>query len=146
MHSAGSASRVPIWIARAAVVASEGRFSFIVRERRPLQAVVHVAARGDGMQLRIRLAAGTVVALAVRDEASRSFSERADRAIEQLGGTRSLRNWYRGSYALIGVKGAPSGSALESASMTSAVQLTVGRPLAQRGAGIAFNVLELKAE
>jgi hypothetical protein len=66
------------------------------------------------------LPAGTIVALAVRDDASQSFKPEAKRALELLGAATDLRGKRRHGYAAVGVRGAPARSALE--------QLAIGRP------------------
>jgi hypothetical protein len=50
----------------------------------------------------------------VRDEAQQRLSNRAIRAIETLGSAQIRYLQYRGSWAMVGVKGTPVGSALES--------------------------------
>ena len=69
---------------------------------------------------------GRIVAVAVRDEASRNLTEDAVNALRSIGATQDLRGKFRWSHAVIGVKGAPSGSALESASEIMPTQLVVG--------------------
>jgi hypothetical protein len=87
---------------------------------------------------------GTPVALVVADDASTLWTEDADAALRALGGERSLRGAYRASYALIGVKGAKPGSALESLSDTRAVHATLGRPYAQAVRGTLWHDLWLR--
>ena len=59
------------------------------------------------------LPAGVIVALSVKDEASLNLDEAAVEALRQLGLEGNLRGHFRGSHAGVGVKGAPTGSALE---------------------------------
>ncbi|MEY4510387.1 MAG: hypothetical protein RLZZ450_2509 [Pseudomonadota bacterium] len=87
---------------------------------------------------------GTVVALVVADDASVHFSARADQAIRKLGGTQSLRGAYRASYALIGVKGAPSGTALESFAVGRVAGVTVGRPPSRAVRGSLWHELHIE--
>jgi interleukin-like EMT inducer protein len=61
------------------------------------------------------LPAGTVVAGAVRDEASGRLDPIAIRALETLGARTDLRGRFRESHAFVGVKGAAPGTALEGA-------------------------------
>ena len=56
---------------------------------------------------------GTLVAGAVRDEASHRLTEEAVAALRTLGVAGDLRGRFRESHAFIGVKGAAPGSALE---------------------------------
>jgi hypothetical protein len=59
------------------------------------------------------LPAGTVVAAAVKDEASRLLTAEAVAALRSLGGIEDIRGRYRVSHLLIGVKGAAPGTAIE---------------------------------
>ena len=56
---------------------------------------------------------GTIVAVAVKDEASRMLTEQAVSALRSLGAMVDIRGQYRVSHLLIGVKGAPPGSVIE---------------------------------
>jgi hypothetical protein len=69
---------------------------------------------------------GTVVAGAVRDEASLRLTEQAVAALRTLGVAGDLRGRFRESHAFVGVKGAAPGAALEETG-PRAIALTVGR-------------------
>jgi hypothetical protein len=69
---------------------------------------------------------GRIVAVAVRDEASRNLTEEAVNALRSIGATQDLRGKFRWSHAIIGVKGAPPGSAREIANEIAPAQLIVG--------------------
>ncbi|MEW5717711.1 MAG: interleukin-like EMT inducer domain-containing protein [Chloroflexota bacterium] len=69
---------------------------------------------------------GRIAAVAVRDEASRYLSEDAVTALRSIGAREDLRGKFRWSHAIIGVRGAPPGSALESANEIAPAQLVVG--------------------
>jgi hypothetical protein len=60
------------------------------------------------------LPAGSLVAAAVADEASRSLTEVAVEALREIGATGDLRDRFRWGHAVIGVKGAEAGQAIES--------------------------------
>jgi hypothetical protein len=60
-----------------------------------------------------RLPAGTIVAVAVKDEASGVLSGEAVAALRSLGGMEDIRGRYRVSHLLVGVKGAAPGTAIE---------------------------------
>jgi hypothetical protein len=60
-----------------------------------------------------RLPAGTIVAAAVKDEASNQLTAAAVAALRSLGGQEDIRGRYRVSHLLIGVKGAAPGTAIE---------------------------------
>jgi hypothetical protein len=65
-----------------------------------------------------RLPAGTIVAAAVKDEASQELTDRAVAALRSLGGREDIRGRYRVSHLLIGVKGAEPGAAIERSGYT----------------------------
>ena len=60
-----------------------------------------------------RLPAGTIVAVAVKDEASGALTGAAVAALRSLGGREDIRGRYRVSHLLVGVKGAAPGTAIE---------------------------------
>jgi hypothetical protein len=74
-----------------------------------------------------RLPRGTIVAAAVREEASHRLTEEAVGALRSLGAAQDLRSRVRASHLLVGVKGAPPGSALEQSGFILQ-QATVGTP------------------
>jgi hypothetical protein len=90
------------------------------------------AASGELAAWVAALPAGTVVAGAVKDEASGLLDETAVRALRTLGVAVDLRGRFRHAHAFVGVKGAPSGSAVERVGRP-AVTLSVGRPDPERG-------------
>ncbi len=59
------------------------------------------------------LSEGTIVVAAAKDEASRRLTDATVAAWKLVGGRADLRGCFRCAHALIGVKGAPPGSALE---------------------------------
>jgi len=73
-----------------------------------------------------RLPAGTIVAGAVRDEASLRLSQEAVVALQTLGVTTDLRAHFRWGHAFIGVVGAPAGSALEAVDGIRPAQVSLG--------------------
>jgi hypothetical protein len=62
-----------------------------------------------------RVPEGTIVATAVKDEASLSLSDEAAAAWQLVGGQASVKGCFRCGHVLIGVKGASSGTAQEAA-------------------------------
>ncbi len=72
------------------------------------------------------LPAGTIVAGAVRDEASGRLTEAAVRALGTLGVRGDLRGRFREAHAFVGVKGAAPGTALEGLGPRR-IELEVGR-------------------
>jgi Interleukin-like EMT inducer/6-pyruvoyl-tetrahydropterin synthase related domain len=87
---------------------------------------------------------GTLVAGAVRDEASGLLSDAAVAALRTLGVAGDLRGHFRESHAFIGVKGAAPGTALEELGPRALV-LTVGQPPATIGFEIQSFALERAA-
>jgi Interleukin-like EMT inducer len=72
------------------------------------------------------LTPGTIVAGAVRDEASGSLDARGIAALRSLGVAGDVRGRFRTAHAFVGVKGAPVGSAIEEVGGAEA-RGTVGR-------------------
>jgi hypothetical protein len=75
-----------------------------------------------------QLPPGAIVALAARDESSKLFDARATRALRAVGAAGDLHKRWRHGYALIGVKGAPVGSAVERMSLGERARVRVGGP------------------
>eukprot|EP00930_Biecheleria_cincta_P101649 TRINITY_DN932_c0_g1_i1.p1 TRINITY_DN932_c0_g1~~TRINITY_DN932_c0_g1_i1.p1 ORF type:complete len:1862 (-),score=264.80 TRINITY_DN932_c0_g1_i1:730-6315(-) len=69
------------------------------------------------------LAAGTTVLVAAKDDATDSLTQEAKLALESIGATKSGSMSYRGSYALVGIKGGQALAEGVSASGDGAVQL-----------------------
>jgi Interleukin-like EMT inducer len=87
---------------------------------------------------------GTLVAGAVRDEASHRLTEEAVAALRTLGVAGDLRGHFRESHAFVGVKGAAPGTALEEMG-PRALTLTVGRPPSAVGFELQSFALERAA-
>jgi Interleukin-like EMT inducer len=78
------------------------------------------------------LPAGTIVAVAVKDEASGALTEGAVTALRSLGGQQDIRGLYRVSHLLIGVKGTTPGTGLEQSGYAR-LTAVVGYPPGQLG-------------
>ena len=85
-----------------------------------------------------KLPAGRIVALAVRDEASMNLQQDAVDALGSLGATVDLRGKFRWGQAIIGVRGAAPGTALEAAGRDAPVQVYVGRNATTAEVGFAL--------
>jgi hypothetical protein len=72
---------------------------------------------------------GSIVAGAVRDEASMSLSEEAVAALRTLGVTTDLRDHFRWGHAFLGAAGAAPGSALEAVDGIRPAQVSAGLPV-----------------
>jgi hypothetical protein len=70
---------------------------------------------------------GKIVAVAVEDEASLSLAEEAVLALRTIGGEVDLRDMFRWAHAMIGVKGAEPGQALEATGLVRPVSVRVGQ-------------------
>jgi hypothetical protein len=84
------------------------------------------------------LPVGTIVAGAVKDEASGRLTADAVRELGALGVVDDLRHRFRESHAFVGAKGAPPGAAIE-AMGPRPVTVTIG----QTEPGVGFELLEL---
>jgi hypothetical protein len=74
---------------------------------------------------------GHTVAVAVADEASMNLGKEAVLALRSIGASGDLRERFRWSHAIIGVKGAEPGSALEALDGLRPVSVAVGPPLTE---------------
>ena len=84
---------------------------------------------------------GTIVAGAVKDEASGQLGAEAVQALATLGVGGDLRGHYRESHAFVGVKGALPGSAIEALG-PRLLELRVGEP----DAGFGLELTEFALE
>jgi Interleukin-like EMT inducer len=89
---------------------------------------------------------GRIVAVAVRDEASRSLTSEAVDALRSIGAMEDLRGKFRWSHAMIGVKGAAPGSALEAASETMPAQRVVGAGAMEPQVAAAVEWVKIEAK
>jgi hypothetical protein len=85
---------------------------------------------------------GNIVAAAVRDEASRFLTDDAVNALRSIGASRDLREKFRWSHAIIGVKGATG--ALESTSEIAPAQVVVGIGAMEPDVAAAFEWIVVK--
>src|SRR5262249_58033640 len=79
-----------------------------------------------------RVPPGTIVAAAVKDEASNALTGEAVAALRSLGSADDIRGRYRVSHLLVGVKGAAPGTAIEQSRYARLVT-TLGYPPGQLG-------------
>jgi hypothetical protein len=89
---------------------------------------------------------GKIVAVAVRDEASRSLTQEAVDALRSIGATEDLRERWRWSHALIGAKGAAPGSVWEAAFETLPAQLVVGVGAMEPNVAAAMEWMKIEAK
>lgn len=102
-------SQVDAWFGRRPVYLLEPLAE--IAERYRLQAIDSSEETLDSWLA--RLPEGTIVLAAAKDEASLRLSDRAARAWQLVGGQFNLQGCFRCAHALVGVRGAPPGTALE---------------------------------
>lgn len=84
---------------------------------------------------------GYIVAVAAADEASRRLGQEAVAALRSIGAAGDLRDRFRWGHAIIGVKGAPPGTALEAMDWMRPVTLAVGEGGTEPRLAAAFTLL-----
>jgi hypothetical protein len=90
-------------------------------------------------------APGSIVAVAASDEASRLLGQEAVDALRSIGAQGDMRARYRWSHAIIGVKGAPAGSALEAMEEVRPVSLVVGEGATEPHLAAGFDSIRFQA-
>ena len=85
--------------------------------------------------------AGYVVAVAAADEASRLLSPEAVDALRSIGASGDLRDRFRWGHAIVGVKGAPPGTALEALDWMRPVTLVAGEGATEPHLAAAFSTI-----
>jgi hypothetical protein len=84
---------------------------------------------------------GRIVAVAVRDEASRLLSEEAVQALRTIGAEGDLRDKFRWGQAIIGVKGAQPGQAVENLGALRPAVVYVGEGTTEPHLAAAFSLV-----
>ncbi len=84
---------------------------------------------------------GRIVAVAVRDEASRLLGEEAVQALRTIGAEGDLRERFRWGQAIIGVKGAQPGQAMESLAVLRPAVVYVGEGTTEPHLAAAFSLV-----
>ncbi len=93
-----------------------------------------------------RVPPGYIVAVAAADEASRLLGQEAVDALRSLGAAVDLRGRFRWGHAIIGVKGAPPGTAWEASDWMRPVTLVVGEGSTEPQVAAAFAHLTFTAQ
>jgi hypothetical protein len=88
---------------------------------------------------------GHAVAVAVADEASMNLGEEAVLALRSIGASGDLRERSRWSHAIIGVKGAEPGSALEALDGLRPVSVAIGPPLTEPTTAAALDWIRFES-
>jgi len=88
---------------------------------------------------------GSIVAVAAADEASRLLEQPAVTALQEIGAVGDMRGKFRWGHAIIGVQGAPPGTALEALDWMRPVSLVVGEGLTEPEAAAAFGGITFNA-
>jgi hypothetical protein len=89
---------------------------------------------------------GRIVAVAVADEASRLLGPEAVEAMRTIGAAGDLQDRFRWGHALVGVKGAPSGTALEGMDWMRPVTLVVGEGATEPDLAAAFSIISFTTQ
>ncbi|TEU14633.1 MAG: hypothetical protein E3J21_15305 [Anaerolineales bacterium] len=84
---------------------------------------------------------GRIVAMSVRDEASRLLGEEAVQALRTIGAEGDLRGKFRWGQAIIGVKGAKPGQAMESLAALRPAVVYVGEGTTEPHLAAAFSLV-----
>jgi hypothetical protein len=87
---------------------------------------------------------GRIVAVAVEDEASLHLTEEAVLALRTIGAREDLRDVFRWEHAIIGVKGAEPGQALETTGLLRPVSVRVGQGFTEPAVAAAFDYLTFR--
>jgi hypothetical protein len=85
---------------------------------------------------------GKIVSVAVEDEASLHLTEDAVDALRTIGAKEDLRDLFRWEHAIIGVKGAEPGQALEATGLLRPVSVRVGQGFTEPAAAAAMVEVE----
>jgi hypothetical protein len=85
---------------------------------------------------------GRIVAVAVEDEASLRLTGEAVLALRSIGAQQDLRGMFRWGHAIIGVKGAEPGQALEATGLLRPVSVRVGQGFTEPAAAAAMVEVE----
>jgi hypothetical protein len=88
---------------------------------------------------------GHTVAVAAADEASMNLGEEAVTALRSIGAAGDLRERFRWSHAVIGVKGTEPGSALEALDGLRPVSVAVGPPVTEPSVAAAVEWIRFKS-
>jgi hypothetical protein len=89
--------------------------------------------------------AGHIVAVAAADEASRLLSQEAVEALRGIGAAGDLLDRFRWGHAVIGVQGAPPGTALEAMDWMRPVVVTAGEGATEPFLAAAFETITFSA-
>jgi hypothetical protein len=89
---------------------------------------------------------GTIVAVAAADEASRLLGQEAVDALRTIGASGDLRGKFRWGHAIIGVRGALPGSALEAMDWMRPSSLSVGEGATEPALAAAFGPITFSAD
>jgi hypothetical protein len=125
-----------IWVNGRDVVATPGEPGYYVAVIEPVKGEVEAVRRfntlndpdaSNALAAFIRdTAGGRIVAAAAADEASLALGAEAVNALREVGAAGDLRNHFRWGHAIIGVKGAQPGQALEAVGAVQPATVAIG--------------------
>jgi hypothetical protein len=117
-------------------VEARGHFDTFAREEESTRLAEFIAGISDGR----------IVAVALEDEASLHLTEEAVVALRTIGAREDLRGMFRWAHAIIGVKGADAGQALEATGVLRPVSVRTGQGFTEPGAAAAFDYVAFRTE
>ena len=88
---------------------------------------------------------GRIVAVVAADDASRLLGQEAQAALQGIGATGDLRDRFRWGHAIIGIRGASPGTALETMDWMRPVALVVGEGATEPRLAAAFATIRFTA-
>lgn len=91
-----------------------------------------------------QVAEGDLVAVAASDDASAHLTQEGFDALRTIGARTNLRDKFRWSHAIIGVKGAPPGSASEDASETQVAQVSLNGVLSEPNVAASIGAIRFE--
>lgn len=118
------------------LVESTGHFDTFAREEESRRLADFIVAIPEGK----------IVAVAVADEASLHLTQEAVEALATIGAKGDLRDMFRWEHAVIGVKGATAGQALEELGLLRPVTARVGQGFTESAAAAAFDYISLRVD
>ncbi len=116
------------------LVESRGHFDTFSAEEQSARLADFIAGIPDGR----------IVAVAVEDEASLHLTEQAVQALGEIGAAEDLRNRFRWEHAVIGVKGATAGEAVETIGLPRPASVAIGQGFTEPFAAAAFDYIHFR--
>ena len=120
----------------AGAVEATGHFDTFASEEESARMAEFIAGISDGR----------IVAVVVEDEASLHLTEEAVLALRTIGAREDLRGMFRWAHAIIGVKGAEPGQALEATGVLRPVSVRAGQGFTEPAVAAAFDHVAFRTQ